>query len=333
MRMWRKTMTFGGMVAIILFTTSCATLIRGTKQSVTFTTNVPGAVIKVDQNIEVKSGESVRLKTRKDHMAEANVPGYELARVQIKKRLHPLIFINAISLPVALIPGILLLANDNFEDDVFGFYLLIYSFSFPETMGGIDAAAGGGMQLPKEVHFDLHKLPEPFTGTNLPLMRVTSVSVANRGETIGKVHERWGRQDTRMVLMPGGRNSLKHQMVYVVDDQVKDEVNERMRTYGCNMLIESGEALGGGNERYQISLDLQSIEANAHYVKGQPTTEASVNSHWVVRDARNGSIVLERTLATTGNSATAGGPIAINQAITYSIDALLDDPGFRKLME
>ena len=89
-----KKITFGAIIAVLLITTSCATIFTGTKQKVTFKSNAQGKVIcnlkeigSTNQEIKVYRRDMVKLFTIK---AEGCID----KQIELPLRTNPAFFVN-----------------------------------------------------------------------------------------------------------------------------------------------------------------------------------------------------------------------------------------------
>ena len=177
-----------------LLLTSCATLVSGTKQGVRINTNVPDALLLIDDEIETQSGEMVRLSRKKSHTLEVDMEGYEKVEYDFTRRINPLVWGNMALFPVALVTGIVLasqketvidntygfpLETEEYKEPQFTIGLLTASLSFllPALPFGVDALTGAMYRIDKEVDIELFKLPEPFNPAEVITTQVDRVNI------------------------------------------------------------------------------------------------------------------------------------------------------------
>lgn len=86
-------------VLLIIFSTSCATIIHGSRQNIKITSEPPDILVTIENGPTMKTPGEVTLKRDRDYLVEFNIPGEEKHRVTITRSLSGWIFGNIIFLP------------------------------------------------------------------------------------------------------------------------------------------------------------------------------------------------------------------------------------------
>ena len=116
-----QTKEIGGailMMAVIFMGTGCATIVSGTTQKMSVTSQPTDAIAKVDNNLSARTPATFTLERRHDHTIEISKEGYKTTSVMIKRTF------NGMATGNVLLGGII--------------------------GGGIDAASGAGNKLVPE---------------------------------------------------------------------------------------------------------------------------------------------------------------------------------------
>lgn len=83
-------------ILVVLFFTSCATIIHGTRQKINFVSSPPGASVSVNN---VNKGETpllLKLKRGDDHLVQMSLPSYQSFQTTLTQKFDALIFGNLI---------------------------------------------------------------------------------------------------------------------------------------------------------------------------------------------------------------------------------------------
>lgn len=86
------------MCCLIILSTSCATIMHGTTQTIKVTSEPPDILVTIDDGTTLKTPGEVTLKRNRDYQVEFNNPGDEKYRVTIKSSLSGWFFGNFIFL-------------------------------------------------------------------------------------------------------------------------------------------------------------------------------------------------------------------------------------------
>ncbi|QDU34865.1 PEGA domain protein [Poriferisphaera corsica] len=81
--------------AILLLQTGCATIISGTTQDITISTEPSGAILNVN-GMTLESPATVTLSRKNNHVVEVTKPGYQTTQVNIEKGLNGWVFGNIV---------------------------------------------------------------------------------------------------------------------------------------------------------------------------------------------------------------------------------------------
>lgn len=83
-------------ILVILFFTSCATIIHGTRQKINFVSSPPGASVSINN---VNKGETpllLKLKRNDDHLVQMSLPSYQLFQTTLTQKFDALLLGNLI---------------------------------------------------------------------------------------------------------------------------------------------------------------------------------------------------------------------------------------------
>jgi len=321
-----------GSFVILFILSSCATMVRGTKQKVTFTSNVDTISIKVNDDQVIKPGESIRVWRTEKQSIRVDAAGYEPISFDMHRGMHPAVALNTVFFTDGLVTGVLILApGDRTNNDVLipiGLYTAWFSFLFPEFFGGIDLALGGGIQMEKDIHLQMHKYTEPLESRPI---RIGTVKVNGRGQGIGYNYSRIGNSKEAYIIQPGaGITGVREKAVYLIDEEVAVQINSLRMKYGCDVPAEVVNTLGGDKETLILNASLRKIENNTTHKKGVAITKGELTILWTLKDAFTNKTVLEIETHSEGIVRLDGGPTGVLKAIDHATYQLIDDPRFRK---
>ncbi|MEQ9188408.1 MAG: serine protease [Cryomorphaceae bacterium] len=336
--------------ALLIFSlifSSCATLFSGTKQGVRINTNTPDAIMLVDEELEVKSGEVAKLARKKPHTLNFKKDGYEELEYEINRKTNPLVWGNLVLFPVALVTGIVLASQKTTYTDysipgypiefeeykephfTIGIWTASFSWLLPLFPFGIDALTGSMYRFEKEVNLELHKLPEPFDPEEVITTHVERVNVKlDPGTKIGGMYRKNGQIFSDINW---------EQSVNVSFEDLQVQANNDMNDLGLNIpgLRNLKEEMPqSGRESYLIEAEVKRLDYDIH-MESLTTyhTDCELETTWRVMHPKSKKIEYFTTIVSKGSAQTNGGATPVYRALRHSIYALGMDPQFRALMQ
>ncbi len=329
-----------------LLLTSCATLVSGTKQGVRINTNVPDALLLIDDEIETQSGEMVRLSRKKSHTLEVDMEGYEKVEYDFTRRINPIVWGNMALFPVALVTGIVLasqketvidntygfpLETEEYKEPQFTIGLLTASLSFllPALPFGVDALTGAMYRIDKEVDIELFKLPEPFNPAEVITTQVDRVNIKiDPGTKIGGMHNKRGTVFSDIHW---------EQSVNVSFEDLQVQANNDMNDLGLNIpgLRNLNEEMPqSGRESYIIEAEIKRLDYDIYMeTLSSYHTDCALETTWRVLHPKTKKIEYFTTIKSDGSAQSDGGATPVYRALRHSIYKLGMDPSFRTLMK
>ncbi|NQV52744.1 MAG: trypsin-like peptidase domain-containing protein [Flavobacteriales bacterium] len=342
---------FLALSALILMTsfllTSCATLISGSKQGVRINTNVPEAVLLIDDEMEVQSGETVKLSRKKRHALEVAMEGYEKVEYDFTRRINPLVWGNMVLFPVAMLTGIVLASQkttyidnsipgdpieyEEYKEPQFTIGLLTASFSWliPAIPFGVDALTGAMYRIDKEVNVELYKLPAPFNPDEVITTQVNRVNIKiDPGTKIGGMHNKRGTVFSDINW---------EQSVNVSFEDLQVQANNDMNDLGLNIpgLRNLNEEMPqSGRESYLIEAEIKRLDYDIYMETiSSYHTDCELETTWRVLHPKTKKIEYFTTIKSKGSAQADGGATPVYRALRHSIYSLGMDPAFRELMK
>lgn len=345
-----RQLALSGTSVLLIFSltlTSCATLLSGTKQGVRINTNAPDAVLLVDDELEVKSGDVAKLSRKKPHSIQLKMDGYEDLEYNLVRKTNPLIWGNMVLFPVALVTGIVLASQtttyiDNtipgypieFEEPVepqstIGIITASLSWLLPGIPFGVDAISGAMHRFDKEVNLELYKLPEPFDPNEVITTHVERVNVKlDPGVKIGGVHNKNGKVFSDINW---------EQSVNVSFEDLQVQANNDISDLGLNVpgLRNLNEEMPqSGRESYLIEAEVKRIDYDIFIESiGAYHTDCALETTWRVLHPKTKKIEYFTTIESNGSAQTNGGATPVYRALRHSVYALGMDPKFREIMK